>query len=132
LELLSWQRAVLEGTADSKKHENENADWRLCAMLKEAKIPISPIPAHLPALKAFAKKEGHGYAPKAVAEVRHRLTHPKVLDDVYDRDGLLTEAWLLTVRYLELLILHWVGYTGRIVDRTKRGWPQVDAVPWAP
>jgi hypothetical protein len=67
-----------------------------------------------------------------VAEVRHRLTHPKVLDDLYDRDRLLTEAWLLTVRYLELLILHWSGYAGRIVDRTKPGWPQVDAVPWAP
>ena len=64
------------------------------------------------ALKAFAKKEGHSDAPKAVAEVRHRLTHPKVLDDLYDREHLLTEAWWLTVRYLELLILHWVGYTG--------------------
>ncbi len=132
LELLSWQRAVLEDGADPVKHENKNADWRLRAMLKKAKIPISPIPAHLPALKAFAKKEGHGDAPKAVAEVRHRLTHPKRLDDLYDRDQLLIEAWWLTVRYLELLILHWIGYTGRIVDRTKRGWPQVDAVPWAP
>jgi hypothetical protein len=132
LELLSWQRAVLEGSADPVKHENKKAAWRLRAMLKEAKIPISPIPAHLPALKAFAKEEGHSDAPKAVAEVRHRLTHPKVLEDLYDRDQLLTEAWWLTVRYLELLILHWVGYTGRVIDRTKRGWPQVDAVPWAP
>jgi hypothetical protein len=32
---------------------------------------------------------------------------------------------MLTVRYLELLILQWVGNTGRIVDRTKPGWPQV-------
>jgi len=132
LELLSWQRAVLEGGADPVKHENKNADWRLRAMLKKAKIPISPIPAHLAALKAFAKKEGHGDAPKAVTDVRHRLTHPKALDDLYDRDRLLIEAWWLAVRYLELLILHWIGYTGRIVDRTKRGWPQVDAVPWAP
>ena len=132
LELLSWQRAVLEGSADPVKHENKKAAWRLRAMLKAAKIPISPIPAHLPALKAFAKKEGHSDAPQAVAEVRHRLTHPKVLDDLYDREHLLTEAWWLTVRYLELLILHWVGYTGGVVDRTKQGWPQVDTVPWAP
>jgi hypothetical protein len=132
LELLSWQRAVLEDGADPEKHQNKNADWRLRALLKEANIPISPIPAHLPALKAFAKKEGHSDAPKAVAEVRHRLTHPKRLDDLYDQDRPLTEAWLLAVRYLELLILHWVGYAGRVVDRTKRGWPQVDAVPWAP
>jgi hypothetical protein len=55
-----------------------------------------------------------------------------VLDDLYDREHLLTEAWWLTVRYLELLILHWVGYTGGVVDRTKQGWPQVDTVPWAP
>jgi hypothetical protein len=132
LELLSWQRAVLEDGADPKKHQSEDADWRLRAMVTDAKIPISAIPAHLPALKAFAKNQGHGDAPKAVAEVRHRITHPKVLEDLYDRDGLLTEAWFLTVRYLELLILHWVGYTGRIVDRTKREWPEVDAVPWAP
>jgi hypothetical protein len=145
LELLSWQRAVLEGRADPVKHERgKKADQRLRALLKEAKIPMSPIPAHLPALKAFAHDEGHGDAPKAVAEVRHRLTHPKmlaevrhrhthlkVLEDLYGREQLLTEAWWLTVRYLELLILHWVGYTGGVVDRTKRGWPQVDAVPWA-
>jgi hypothetical protein len=116
----------------AKKHESNKADWRLRAMLKDAKIPISPIPAHLSALKAFAKDEGHSDAPKAVAEVRHRLTHPKELEDLYDRDQLLVEAWWPTVRYLELLILQWVGYTGRVVDRTKRGWPQVETVPWAP
>jgi hypothetical protein len=132
LELLSWQRAVLEGNADPKKHQNENADWRLRAMLKDAKIPTSPIPTHLPALKAFANDEGHSDAPKAIAEVRHRLTHPKQLEDVYDRDRLLVEAWFLTVRYLEMLILHWVGYTGPAVDRTKRGWPQAETAPWAP
>jgi hypothetical protein len=132
LELLSWQRAVLEGGADSDKHENKSAHKRLRALLTKAKVPIAPVPAHLPALKAFANDESLGDGPKAVAEVRHRLTHPKVLDDLYDRDRLLTEAWLLTVRYLELLILHWSGYAGRIVDRTKPGWPQVDTVPWAP
>jgi hypothetical protein len=133
LELLSWQRAVLEGGADPDKHDKKKgADWRLRGQLTNAKVPITPVPVHLSALEAFAHDEGLGDAPKAVAEVRHRLTHPKVLEDLYDRDRLLTEAWLLTVRYLELLILHWVGYTGRIVDRTKPGWPQVDAVPWAP
>jgi hypothetical protein len=132
LELLSWQRAVLEGGADPDKHDGKRADQRLRAMLTNGKVPIASIPTHLSALKAFARDEGLGDAPKAVADVRHRLTHPKVLDDLYDRDRLLTEAWWLTVRYLELLILHWVGYTGRVVDRTKRGWPQVDTVPWAP
>jgi hypothetical protein len=132
LELLSWQRAVLESGADPDKHENKRADWRLRALLTNAKVPIASVPAHLSALKAFAHDEGLGDAPKAVAEVRHRLTHPKVLEDLYDRRRPLTEAWMLTVRYLELLILHWVGYTGRIVDRTKPEWPQVDAVPWAP
>jgi hypothetical protein len=133
LELLSWQRAVLEGGADPDKHERKKgADWRLRALLTDARVPIASVPAHLSALKAFAHDEGLGDAPKAVADVRHRLTHPKVLDDLYDRDRLLTEAWWLTVRYLELLILHWIGYTGRIVDRTKPGWPQVDPVPWAP
>jgi hypothetical protein len=131
LELLFWQRAVLEGNADLKKHGNR-ADRRLRAMLEDAKIPISSMPAHLSALKAFAHDEGHGDAPKAVAEVRHRLTHPKRLEDIYDRDQLLIEAWWLTVRYLELLILQWVDYTGRVVDRTKQGWPQVETVPWAP
>jgi hypothetical protein len=133
LELLSWQRAVLEGGADPDRHDRKKgADWRLRTLLTNAKVPIAPVPAHLPALKAFASDEGLGDAPKAVAEVRHRLTHPKLLDDLYDRGQLLTEAWWLTVRYLELLILHWVGYAGGVVDRTKRGWPQVDVVPWAP
>jgi hypothetical protein len=120
LELLAWQRAVLEGGTDPDKHEGKRADQRLRAMLTNAKVPIASVPAHLSALKAFAKDEDLD-APKSVAEVRHRITHPKVLEDLYERDRLLTEAWLLTVRYLELLILHWVGYTGRVVDRTKSG-----------
>jgi hypothetical protein len=132
LELLSWQRAVLEGGADPDKHDSKRADQRLRGLLTNAKVPIVPVPAHLPALEAFARDEGLGDAAKAVAEVRHRITHPKALDDLYGREQLLTEAWWLTVRYLELLVLHWVGYAGGVIDRTKRGWPQVDAVPWAP
>jgi hypothetical protein len=64
LELLSWQRAVLEGGADPKKHQDKNADWRLRAMLKKAKIPISPIPAHLPALKALPRTKATATRPR--------------------------------------------------------------------
>jgi hypothetical protein len=130
LELLSWQRAVLEGGVDPNKHDSKRADQRLRSMLAEAKVPIS-VPEHLSALVAFARDEGLGDAPKSVTEVRHRLTHPKSPGDLYDRKRLLTDAWLLTVRYLELLILHWTGYTGQVVDRTKLGgFAQLDPVPW--
>jgi hypothetical protein len=132
LELLSWQRAVLEGEADPNRHDSKRADQRLRAMLTKAKVPIS-VPGHLTALVAFAHDEGLGDGPKSVTEVRHRLTHPKAPGDLYDRRPLLTDAWLLTVRYLELLILHWVGYTGHVVDRTKLGgFAQLEPVPWAP
>jgi hypothetical protein len=130
LELLSWQRAVIEGGADPKKHDSKRADRRLRSMLAKAKVPIS-IPEHLSALVAFAQDEGLSDGPKAVTEVRHRLTHPKSPSDLYDRKRLLTDAWLLTVRYLELLILHWIGYAGQVVDRTKLGgYAQLDPVPW--
>lgn len=132
LELLSWQRTVLEGVADPDKHDNKRADQRLRTMLTNAKVPIS-LPEHLSALVAFAHDEGLGDGPRSVTEVRHRLTHPKAPDDLYARKRLLTDGWLLTVRYLELLILHWIGYTGQVVDRTKLGgFPQLDPVPWAP
>lgn len=132
LELLSWQRFVLEGTTDPDKHDSKRADQRLRAMLTNAKVPTS-VPTHLSALVSFAQEEGLGDAPKAVTEVRHRLTHPKAPRDLYERKPLLTEAWLLTVRYLELLILHWISYAGHVIDRTKLGgFPQLDPVPWSP
>ena len=76
LELLSWQRAVLEGGADPNKHDSKRTDQRLRSMLTKANVPIS-VPEHLSALVAFARDEGLGDAPKSVTEVRHRLTHPK-------------------------------------------------------
>ncbi|WP_131767014.1 hypothetical protein [Candidatus Protofrankia californiensis] len=135
IEQLCWQRKVLEGNEDEKKYDRGlGAADRLRGVLVDASVPLS-VPSHLPVLQQFAQEGGNNGAydgPAAVAAVRHRLMHPKNAEDLYDRPGLLVEAWRLLGHYLELLILHWVGYTGKLHDTSEIPvWSgDVRQVPW--
>lgn len=130
IEHLAWVRLVNEDEGDPQAVNSRHADWRLRQLLSRAKADIK-VPAHLPALAAFAR-QGNMDAPKAVANVRHLLTHPKNPSDLYEQEGLLLDTWLALRHWLALLIFHWVGYNGRIVDTSKvRGWAgETIPVPW--
>lgn len=128
LERLAWQRDILEdGRTDKREHMHKTMRRRMTA----ARIPLG-IPPHLQALAKFAADENLGDVASALCEVRHRLTHPKSPSDLYDRPNLLTETWLATTHYLELLILHWIGFDGDVVDRSVlSGWAgTTKPAPW--
>lgn len=132
IEHLAWIRLVHEQKKDPKKVDKENADWRIRRVLTDASISIHP-PKHLPALSRFAKAL-NGDAPKAVAEVRHSLTHPKNPGSIYAQKGLLRDTWLILSHWLGLLILEWVGYNGRVVDTSDLNRWSGDTIPtpWNP
>jgi hypothetical protein len=135
LEQLGWQRKVLEGGADQKKYDKPSAGDRLKDLLAEAMVPLD-VPPHLPALLQFAQEKGQNGpldGPTAVARVRNRLTHPRDASEMYDPPDLIVQTWVLLVHYIELLILHWVGYQGKIQDTSViGGWAgTVSQVPWA-
>ncbi|MCT9931813.1 hypothetical protein N5079_16495 [Planotetraspora sp. A-T 1434] len=127
IEHLAWIRLVHEQGMDPKKVDSEKADWRVRRLLSDAGISIF-VPKHLPALAAYAKAQG-GDAAKAVAEVRHNLTHPKNPSDIYLHKGLLRESWLILSHWLGLLIFSWVGYKGRVIDTSNLNRWSGDTIP---
>jgi hypothetical protein len=56
--------------------------------------------------------------PSVLADVRHRITHPKDTGDLYRFEGLVAQASRLACRYLELAVLYRIGYSGHVANRT--------------
>jgi hypothetical protein len=135
LEMLSWVTEVLEGGMDEEKwrqHDGGSA-WRVRRLLTRATVDIRLARGSAGSLAEFAKAEGQQDLPNALALVRDRLTHPKDPGDIYRFQGLVSEASRLACRYLELVILHRIGYRGQIADRTNLGrWAgESEPAPWS-
>lgn len=137
VERLGLQRNMHEAGISRRQYERRYPDGaaRFRAALDMGSIPLE-IGDHLPTLREFAQTvapEPHD-VPAVLTAVRNRLVHPHGMWDIYDRPNLLVEAWKLLVHCLELLILHWVGYTGKVQDTSQlRGWSgEVHPVPWVP
>jgi hypothetical protein len=97
------------------------------------------LPAALPALRELARAEQWSDGPKAVCEARHRITHPRRRaapgSDAVTVLGQrpMFEAWRLAIEYLELVVLHELGYEGsyaRHLDLPRQV-GTVEPVPWA-
>jgi hypothetical protein len=134
LEMLSWVIEVLEGGMDESKWRGKGSAWRLRRLLTSAKVDLTlSRGAHPGPLVQFARAEQQQDTPNALVLVRDRVTHPKNPRDLYRFKGLVAEASRLACRYLELVILHRIGYRGHIADRTKLGgWlGEADPAPWA-
>jgi hypothetical protein len=132
LEMLSWVNEVLEGTMDEDKWRYKGSAWRIRRLLDRATADTAFARNNDTLLAQFGKSENMSDAPAALAQVRHRLTHPKNPTDMYRTPGLVAEASRLACRYLELAILHRIDYRGHIADRTKLGrWiGEADIAPW--
>ncbi|MBP5868419.1 MULTISPECIES: hypothetical protein [Streptomyces] len=150
LEHLMWQVLVLGNTLTERQYRG----WdRYCGKklsgndllrmtLTAAKIPVDPVDWNsFPGMARFLgvkkkRRRGRRVRPDgadAVMTVRNSLVHPKGgQEKVYQADGLLTEAWLLTRHYLVLLILNSIGYRGSYRDLRKASGSASDvgSVPW--
>jgi hypothetical protein len=138
LEHIMWQRLVIGGVLSKNEYHRTVAHINLRAVLAEAKIPVAIEPSLQPSIAQFAAgAQGQGITldgAHVVTQIRNRLVHPKgAQEGVYQQDGLLQEAWLLSRHYLVLLILHSLGYRGPYRDLRKlSGWASDRVkVPWA-
>jgi hypothetical protein len=139
LENLAWTRLVqrpeggqrtLRGWA-RREYKFRWAEDRLRYLLEEARVPTDIDPARFPSLIAFVASDGAD-GPTAVTRVRNHLVHPTALDGLSRYPDLIEEAALLQLRYLVLLVLHDIGYRGRVVDPADRtSWDgDTRPVPW--
>lgn len=137
LEHLIWISDVLEGdyTPDNfRLGARRHAHKRLRQHLTRLQVPLEVDPSRSPALAAYAAGAD---GPRTVLQVRNRLAHPEdtaQTAELYAQTGLIAEAARLTCRYLDLAVLHRIGYVGAARDRTKvTGWSgEAELVPWAP
>ncbi|QFU91640.1 hypothetical protein YIM_32395 [Amycolatopsis sp. YIM 10] len=138
LELLSWVVLKLTSGFSRTKYDALRADGRIRMLLERARVDTSVDATRQPTLMQFAIAESSSDVPldgpDAVKEIRNRLVHPNIpQDEVYHLDGLVTDAWLLSRHYLNLLILHWLDYRGSYQTVLgPGGWAgDSDPVPWA-
>lgn len=77
--------------------------------------------------KGSAWKDG----PEAITKIRNELVHPKGRLP-FKVGAVIPDAWRLSQRYVELLILRLAGYEGDHSNRLTARWiGQVEPVPWA-
>jgi hypothetical protein len=130
LEYLSWVDAVLTRGRNPKEHKNLPAKVRIRELLLHAGIDLGT-PSELTALGRFCDERGFD-GPEAVTWMRNRLIHPKDPAEPYKLQGLLAEVWLLALSYLELCLLHRIGFEGQYMPRWPPGrWEgTTEQVPW--
>lgn len=84
-------------------------------------------------LEAFSMKKKIEIS-KALTEVRSRITHPKPNKNsmsIIHSTTLIKATWLLSLYYLELVILHLFEYQGLHKSRIKYNWEgDYDELPW--
>jgi hypothetical protein len=135
IENLCWVTLVLTGTMPESEY-NDHKKWsgakRLRTLLQAAKIPLSIDASALPSLAKFARDKVLD-GPAAVVKVRNMLVHPRrPQEELYDHDELIVDAWVLSRRYVTLLVLFSIGYVGHVQnDFPAQGWPLREKVPWA-
>lgn len=133
LESLSWSKLVLGGLMTKRQYQDRYAEDRLRYMLNCAAVPTSVDEVALPALAQYAADRGVD-GPTALTRIRNHLVHPEILDDdLYAHDGLITQAWKLSLHYVTLLVLHSIGYQCSFQAQLHPGgWVgDTDVVPWA-
>lgn len=131
IERLSWQISVIEGGADPDRHDRKTAAQKIRALLTACNAPLT-VPHHLPKLSNFARTNSLD-AAQALAAVRNKIIHPKAPEDLYETPGLVAEAWLLALHFLDLFTLYWLGYEDKIANRSilNRWAGDVEPVPWS-
>lgn len=139
LEMLSYLILVEEGTVSKKAFKSNSAATNIEEILAKARIPLA-VPFFLESLKKVADKESIK-GPEVLTLLRNGIIHPETIKRKKLEDWssnlklspvtLKYEACRLYAHYVQLLLLHRMGYNGKYANRTvKRKLGDVENVPW--
>jgi hypothetical protein len=128
-EYLAWVTNVLEDGRSANEYKGVPAHEKLKDMLMKAKVPTS-IPNEFNGLAALAPVDKQT-GPLATTWLRNKLVHPKDASQPYRIESAIWNCWLLSVEYLELLLLWRLGYRGNYLPKRPGIWAhQSKPVPW--
>lgn len=135
LEMLSWVTLVeIDGRYSNNKFGGFSAHKKIESLLSDAGIP-TVIPEGLTELNSLATTMQWESGPRAFTGTRNNIIHAKkskrrkLLDSPV---GARVDAWKLGLWYLELVLLHHLGYSGGYSNRLKPGrWSgTLEKLPW--
>jgi hypothetical protein len=127
LEIMSWLRLVSEIGVDDKTFDKMASSDTFRLLLDHVSVGRA-IPPKLPALHSAAQAiQPPLDGPGAVAEIRNGTVHPKAQPRLTD-DQVIYEGGQLAMRYLEMLLLHRLGYMGTVLNRVNGS--EIEVVPW--
>ncbi|GAA2018606.1 hypothetical protein GCM10009719_31920 [Nocardioides kribbensis] len=130
IEYLAWVQNVIEGTSSATSYKGLPAHAKLNDMLSVAQVPLI-IPPELEGLARLAPSNMQT-GPLATTWLRNKLVHPKDAAQPYKIESALWSCWLLSLEYLELLLLHRLDYRGHYLPKRPHIWAhQSIPVPWA-
>jgi hypothetical protein len=133
LELLAWVVLVERGplSPGAFKAIGGGATGRISALLRSCQIPTA-IPSALQNLRAFARRYGWKTGPTTVVGIRNGIVHPTQRKRSFSSSATQRyEARALASWYVELVILHALGYRGHYRNRLRARWVGVvEKVPW--
>lgn len=131
LELLAWAVLVQDRGLVSAQDFSDPRVWNAARRIREL-LAIASIPtATPPGLGKLATMPGPGHhadGPERITFVRNRIVHPpkKAVPSWIDSPPAI-EAMILSLYYLELVILYIVGYRGQYQSRVHGA---VQTTPW--
>jgi hypothetical protein len=130
LELMSWLRVVGDiGLSEESFKSMDTSDAVRLALNNAAIDPA--VPSEFPDLfSATAQAKGAQQldGPGAIVEIRNGIVHPK-RNQRLGEDDVVIQGGELAIRYLEMLLLHRLGYVGVARNRVHR--MRDEFVPWA-
>lgn len=136
LEAMAWVVLVETEGLLSRSQWKRSRDYpmssKLRMLLSWAQIPAN-IPAGLPHLAAAARSEGWTDGPESLVKLRNSVVHPtknlSALGSLHWSDGAL-----LSMRYLEMVLLRWLDYSGEATNRLDLPMEpgKTEQVPWSP
>ena len=126
-------QAALERLSHATKGQGTGAKGdRIAAALKGARIDPQ-IPLQCPELLALTQRRSWAHGPHAFVDMRNDLVHPKPKLGLVPADA-YAEVQRLGQWYIELMLLHLFGYSGRYFNRLEHNAGQgapIQHVPWA-
>ncbi len=132
LELMSWMRIVKDGVLDSDGFRKLDAAESLRLALELIGVERN-VPDTLSELFAATRSTGKGLreldGPASITEIRNGTLHPEEKQRLSD-DAVVQRGAALALRYLELLLLRRLGYSGLMRNRTRSDFSP-EAVPWS-
>ncbi len=116
LELLAWQRLVIEGTVSNRRFKAMQADEQVRQLLAVSEVS-SGLPGASASLGSTAAIGHPPDAPAAVVAIRNRIAHPpRSRSHALLPSGVLVTGWRLALSCLHASVLRWLDYAGPVVS----------------